>query len=157
MKSTLVWVMALALTLPKISIAESTMMTQDEENVLATVETMTAALQNKDIAAVMAIYEPSATVAFEPGSPISDNAVLEQMFTGMAAINPVFDYTGHDVIVDGDLAVHIAPWNMAAVTPDGQEITQSGLSVAVLRRQSDGGWKIVIDNPHGGRLLPQGD
>ena len=149
--------MALALTLPKISIAESTMMTQDEQNVLATVETMTAALQNKDIAAVMAIYEPSATVAFEPGSPISDNAVLEQMFTGMAAINPVFDYAGHDVIVNGDLAVHIAPWHMTAVTPDGQEINQSGLSVAVLRRQSDGDWKIVIDNPHGGRLLPQQD
>jgi len=149
--------MALALTLPKISIAESTMMTQDEQNVLATVETMTAAFQNKDIAGVLATYEPSATVAFEPGSPISDNAVLEQMFTGMAAINPVFDYAGHDVIVNGDLAVHIAPWHMTAVTPDGQEINQSGLSVAVLRRQSDGDWKIVIDNPHGGRLLPQQD
>jgi len=155
MKNTLVWVMALALTLPQISIAESTMMTQDEQNALATVETMTAAFQNKDIAGVMATYESSATVAFEPGTPVSDNAVLEQMFTSMAAIDPVFNYAGHEVIVNGDLAVHIAPWHMTAVTPDGQEITQSGLSVAVLRQQSDGGWKMVIDNPHGSRLLFQ--
>lgn len=157
MKNTFVWIMALALSFPQISIAESTMMTQDEQNALATVEMMTAAFQDKDIAGVMATYESSATVAFEPGSPISDNAVLEQMFTGMSAISPVFDYAGHEVIVSGDLAMHIAPWHMTAVTPDGQELEQSGLSVAVLRRQPDGGWKIVIDNPHGGRLLPQQD
>jgi ketosteroid isomerase-like protein len=42
---------------------------------------------------------------------------------------------------------------MTGKSPDGQEIKQSGLSVAVLRRQADGGWKMVIDNPHGGRLL----
>jgi len=46
--------------------------------------------------------------------------------------------------------IWIAPWSMAGTTSDGQEIQQSGLSVAVLRRQADGGWKMVIDNPHGG-------
>lgn len=77
------------------------------------------------------------------------------MFAGMAAANPEFVYAGHDVIVSGDIAMHIAPWEMTATTPDGQEIAQSGLSVAVLRKQADGGWKMVIDNPHGGQLLKQ--
>jgi ketosteroid isomerase-like protein len=155
MKHTFVWAIALALSLPQISNAESTTMRQDEQNALATVKTMTAAFQDKDINGVMATYEPSATVVFEPGSAISDHTVLKQMFTGMAAANPVFDYAGHDVIVNGDLAMHIAPWSMTAVTPDGQQIQQSGLSVAVLRRQADGSWKMVIDNPHGGQLLRQ--
>jgi ketosteroid isomerase-like protein len=34
---------------------------------------------------------------------------------------------------------------MTARTQDGREIVQSVLSVAVLRRQADGSWK-VIDN-----------
>jgi ketosteroid isomerase-like protein len=70
--------------------------------------------------------------------------------------NPHFTFSdGHDVVVNGDLALHITPWNMTATAPDGQQISQSGLSVAVLRKQLDGAWKMVIDNPHGGRLLPQ--
>ncbi|WP_185960967.1 YybH family protein [Aliiroseovarius halocynthiae] len=129
-------------------------MTLDQTNALLAVETMTEAFQNKDIATVMSAYEPGATVVFDPDAPISDAAQLEEMFRNMSMINPVFDYAqGHDVIVRGDIAMHIAPWTMTGVTPDGQTIAQSGLSVAILRRQLDGSWKMVIDNPHGGRLL----
>lgn len=38
---------------------------------------------------------------------------------------------------------------MAGVAPDGSPVTGSGLSVAVLRRQTDGRWLMVIDNPFG--------
>lgn len=153
MKHAFAWLTALALVTPQISTAESETMTQDQQDVLNAVQTMTRSFQTNDIPGVMASYESKATVLFEPGMPISDAAQLEQMFTGMAAVNPHFDYAGHEVIVNGDIAVHIAPWAMTGQTPDGQELAQSGLSVAVLRRQPDGGWKMVIDNPHGGRLL----
>lgn len=130
-------------------------MTRDEIDVQTAVERMTAAFQNNDIETVMSAYEHGAAVVFEPGQPVTDERQLRQMFGGMAAANPVFTYSGHEVVVSGDTAVDIAPWRMTAHTPDGQEIVQSGLSVAVLRRQSDGSWKMVIDNPHGARLLPQ--
>lgn len=155
MKHAFAWLTALALALPQTSTAESQTMTQDQQDVLNAVQTMTDSFQNHNIAGVMASYENNATVLFEPGAPVSDAAQLEQMFTGMAAVNPVFDYAGHDVIVNGDIAVHIAPWKMTGQTPDGQDLAQSGLSVAVLRRQPDGRWKMVIDNPHGARLLAQ--
>ena len=44
---------------------------------------------------------------------------------------------------------------MKGKTPDGQGIEQSGLSVAILRKQADGEWLMVIDNPHGQHLLDQ--
>ncbi len=62
-------------------------------------------------------------------------------------------FAGHEVIVNGDTALHIAPWSMSGTGPNGAAVEQSGLSVAVLRRQADGGWKMVIDNPHGQMLL----
>lgn len=133
---------------------EHTMTKKDESDVRAVVEKMTADFQNNQIDAVMGAYEHGAAVLFEPGKPVTDEAMLRQMFGGMAAVKPVFKYAGHEVVVTGDTAVHIAPWQMTAHAPDGKTITQSGLSVAVLRRQSDGSWKMVIDNPHGGHLLP---
>jgi ketosteroid isomerase-like protein len=156
MKHAFAWMMALALIIPQTSAAEGNSMTQDQHDVLRAIETMTSSFQANDISAVMAAYETAPTVLFEPGVEITGDAMVEQMFTGMASVSPKFTYpAGHDVIVNGDTALHISPWQMTATGADGERFEQTGLSVAVLHRQADGGWKMVIDNPHGGRLLPQ--
>lgn len=128
-------------------------MNEIETQVLSTVETMTHAFHAKNIESVMASYEKQAIVVFEPSSPISDADQIKQMFEGAFTLNPEFTYAGHEVFVSEDIALHIAPWQMEGKTPDGQVIEQSGLSVAVLRKQSDGTWRMVIDNPHGQLLL----
>src|SRR5262245_8929157 len=114
---------------------------------------MTAAFQNGDLENVMNAYEHNAVIVFEPGRPVSDPAVVRATFKQWFAMSPRFEYAGHDVLVAGDVAVHIAPWTMKGKAADGAPIEQSGLSVAVLRRQSDGRWLMVIDNPHGQHLL----
>ena len=128
-------------------------MSQDQAQVLATVSAMTEAFQSGDLSQVMGSYEADAAIAFEPGQTIKDRTTIEQMFQGAFTLNPKFTYSGHEVMVSGNLALHIAPWTMNAKSPDGQAITQSGLSVAVLRKQADGRWLLVIDNPHGQRLM----
>ncbi|MEH6739341.1 MAG: DUF4440 domain-containing protein [Sulfitobacter sp.] len=156
MKHAFAWALTLALSIPQISNAEGTNMTQDQQDVLAAIETMTSAFQVNDIPTVMCAYETAATVLFEPGVEVTGDTLVEQMFSGMAMTSPKITYpAGHDVIVNGDTALHISPWNMTATGPDGEMFEQAGLSVAVLHRRTGGGWKMVIDNPHGGRLLPQ--
>lgn len=132
---------------------KTVMMTVEQQNVLSLVSKMTTAFENKDIDGVMACYEPQAVVVFEPEQPVSNPNLLREMFTGMSMVNPVFSYSGHEVFVAGDIATHIAPWDMTGTAPDGTEIKQSGLSVAILRKQEDGGWLMVIDNPHGQFLM----
>lgn len=128
-------------------------MTEEQQDVLEAIEKMTAAFENKDIDGVMACYEPKAVVVFEPETPVSDTEVLREMFTGMSMMNPVFTYSGHEVFITGNIATHIAPWRMTAKGPDGAEIKQSGLSIAVLRKQEDGKWLMMLDNPHGQFLM----
>ncbi len=128
-------------------------MTKDQTDVQNAIEAMTSAFQRGEIEQVMSRYEAEATVVFEPAAPVSDRDVITEMFSGMAAIKPTFTYSGHEVIVNGDIAIHTAPWVMEGKMPDGHVINQSGLSVAVLRKQADGAWLMVIDNPHGARLL----
>lgn len=127
----------------------------ERQNVISAVESMTSAFHEGDIDRVMASYADTATIVFEPGHPTDDAAVQRQKFTELFALSPRFSYAGHEVFVTGDTAVHLAPWTMKGTTPDGQVIEQSGLSVAVLRRQSDGGWLMVIDDPHGQHLSSQ--
>jgi len=75
------------------------------------------------------------------------------MFTGMSMANPVFTYSGHEVFISGDIATHIAPWEMTAKAPDGSKIKQSGLSVATLKKQENGKWLLTFDNPHASFLM----
>ena len=111
-------------------------------------------LSNSDIDTVMQTYEPSQSIAFEPGNPVSDSTLARELFHQFRSVSPKFTYSGHEVIVEGDLAVHIAPWTMTGTDPEGKTVAGEGLSIAVLRRQPDGSWKMVIDNPYGSRLIP---
>lgn len=155
MKHALACTVLLCLAVPLQSLADQGQsMTQDEKATLAAVENMTRAFQAGDIGAVMNSYEETAAVLFEPGEPVVDSATLNAMFSTMAQMSPEFSYPkGHEVVVVGDIALHIAPWSMLATGPDGAELSQSGLSVAVLRKQADGVWKMVIDNPNGDHLM----
>lgn len=126
-----------------------------DQIILTAISEMTSAFEAGNMDRVMESYEAGAAIAFEPGQPISDSAIARAAFEEFAQVNPAFSYSGHEVIRAGDIALHIAPWDMVGQLPDGQEIRQSGLSVAVLRQQADGSWRMVIDNPHGSHLLGQ--
>ncbi len=49
----------------------------------------------------------------------------------------------------GDLALIHTPWSMQM--PSGT--TSTGATAEVVRRQADGSWKYIIDNPDGAALL----
>lgn len=125
----------------------------DPNQPISTVLTMTEAFQKRDVPAVLRTYEHGAVVVAESGQPLQGETALREMFAGFMALAPRFSYGGHDVIEAGDIALHIAPWQMEGVTPDGQPVQAQGLSLAVLRRQVDGRWLMVIDQPYGDRLL----
>jgi len=147
----------LAVSLWDIALAdknEEKLMNTEDAKVLNTVTSMTAAFHQKDIASILTSYEEGAAIMFDPGKAISDPTLIQQMFEGAFQINPAYTYPkGHEVYRANDIALHIAPWEMKGQGPDGTELSASGLSVAVLRKQANGSWLMVLDNPHGQALL----
>lgn len=121
--------------------------------ILETIETMNSAFGRGDIDTVMTTYEPGAVVVGQPDTPTSGDAQLRAMFASFVATKAKFVLGKHDVVQAGDLALHITDWRMTGEAPDGSAMTGRGLSVAVLRRQRDGSWAMVIDNPFGDALL----
>lgn len=129
------------------------MQTQEQQNVLNVISKMTEAFHKGNLEDVMSTYEPTAIVIFEPGQTITDHQQLREAFKQAFIIKPQFTYSGHEVFISNDIATHIAPWIMNATAPDGTKIEQTGLSIAILRKQTDGSWLIIQDNPHGDFLL----
>jgi ketosteroid isomerase-like protein len=125
------------------------------DQILSTIHQMVDAFHEGDIAGILKTYEPGAVVMAEPGTPVTGKAALEAMFAGFIAARARFTFLGHEVIQAGDVAVHFTPWRMTGTGPDGSPISGGGLSVAVLRRQPDGKWLMVIDDPYGDSISNQ--
>ncbi len=125
----------------------------EASRVQATVDAMTAAFAAGDVDGILATYEPGAVVVGEPGVPTRGTPALRTLFEHFVAINPQFTFLAHEVVEAGDIALHFNVWRMTGTAPDGSPVEDGGLSVAVLRRQADGRWLMVIDDPYGDRLL----
>ncbi len=135
--------------------APSEVMPHPEERAVAeTIDAMTSSFRAKDLEGIMATYVDGAAIVFEPGArALTDPDAQRQAFRAFFDADPTFEFGGHEVVVAGDSAVHINPWSMTGTGPDGAPIESSGLSVAVLERQPDGSWLMVIDHPYGNQLL----
>ena len=124
-----------------------------KEQILSTINQMVDAFHKGDVTRILKTYESGAVVMAEPGAPVSGKPALEAMFAGFIAAGARFTFLGHEVIQAGDLAIHFTPWRMTGTGPGGAPITGGGLSVAVLRRQPDGKWLMVIDDPYGDSVM----
>jgi uncharacterized protein (TIGR02246 family) len=122
-------------------------------HIQAAIDTNNAAVASGNIDAILATYDTNATMVAQPGSTIAGTAALREAFKQFTAINPKITVVKQDLLQSGDTALHTYTWKMTGKTPDGHPIEQSGYSIIVLRKQDNGKWLIVIDNPFGDLLL----
>jgi uncharacterized protein (TIGR02246 family) len=110
-------------------------------------------LSGGDADGLLALYEPDAV--FEPQFGVVLRGVdeIRPALTELAALRPRIDYVGEpDVVIVDDIAVVSNTWAMTAQLPDGSVQRQGGVSADVLRRQKDGSWLVLIDQPRGATL-----
>ncbi|MBW1882550.1 MAG: DUF4440 domain-containing protein [Deltaproteobacteria bacterium] len=48
---------------------------------------------------------------------------------------------------NGEIALERTRWTLTFTGEDGESAEHSGLSTVVLRRQADGSWRMIIDDP----------
>ncbi len=53
------------------------------------------------------------------------------------------------VFQTSDLALVISEWSFSGTGPDGNPVNLASIATDVLRQQSDGTWRVIIDNPWG--------
>ena len=105
---------------------------------------------NGDLDEVMAMYEPNACLVPQPGQVLQGHAAIREGIAGFIALKPIMTGESRTVVQADDLAIVYTKWTLSGTTPDGDAINMSGQSTDVMRRQPDGSWLCVIDNPFGG-------
>ena len=108
-------------------------------------ETMNAG----DLDTAVALYEPEATVVSQPGQVVTGTNAIREALGAFLAMQPRFEFRPRQVLKTGDVALLITEWTMQATGPDGNAMAMTGTTSDVVRRQPDGSWRFVIDNPYG--------
>lgn len=101
--------------------------------------------------AAVALYEPNASFVLASGEVITGGDAIREALKGFLAFDEIRFTRGISATQSGDgsLAMLRAAWSATAPGPDGKPVTVTGNNVEVVRRQPDGTWLFVIDNPRG--------
>ena len=122
------------------------MSTATPEQVL---ESIVDGINSGNLESLMPLYQSEAAFATRPGSLAHNAPGISEALTGFISMNGKLDLEVTRVLEVDDLALVIGTWSFDGTGPDGEAVRLEAKNADVLRRQTDGTWRFVIDNPWG--------
>jgi uncharacterized protein (TIGR02246 family) len=106
-----------------------------------------AAFNTGDRDAFAALQEEQATHLVPPdGRSVSGRDAIRAAVEPFFALRPTFRSEVVGMLEADGLALTHARWSVIG-TDDGRRVEMSGRGTIVSRRQPDGSWRVVLDNP----------
>ena len=112
-------------------------------------ESIVTGINSGDLESLLPLYESDAAFATQPGSLAHGKPGVSEALTGFISMNGTLDLEVTRVLEAGDLALVIGVWSFDGTGPNGEPVQLEAKNADVLRRQTDGTWRFVIDNPWG--------
>ena len=122
------------------------MSTATPEQVL---DSIVAGINSGDLDTLMGLYEREAAFATQPGSLAHGATGIRESLAGFISMKGELDLEVTRVLEVDDLALVTGVWSFEGTGPDGEPVRLTANNADVLRRQADGTWRFVIDNPWG--------
>lgn len=122
------------------------MSTATPEQVL---ESIVTGINSGNLESLLPLYESEAAFASEPGSLAHGAHGISEALTGFISMKGKLALDVTRVLEVDDLALVTGVWTFNGTGPDGEPVQLAAKNADVLRRQGDGTWRFVIDNPWG--------
>jgi ketosteroid isomerase-like protein len=95
----------------------------------------------------MDLYEPDPIGADLDGNTLRGNTAMRNFLAEFLAVAQSMRATTRKAIVTDDIGLLSSQWVAHIRTPDGEDLTAEGSSAEVAKRQPDGTWRFIIDDP----------
>ncbi len=102
-----------------------------------------------DLDTLMTLYEADACFATQPGQLAKSPESVRQSLRNFIDLKGKLDLKVKRVLQASDLALVTTEWSFSGTGPDKNPVNIASKSADVLRKQADGTWRFVIDNPWG--------
>jgi uncharacterized protein (TIGR02246 family) len=116
----------------------------------AVIDAFADRLADGDLDGALALYEPDATFAPEPGAQVTGHDAIRGALEHFLALRPKLTGDVVKVLEADDVALVVNRWRLTGSGPDGAPVEMAGTSADVMRRGGDGSWRLLVDDPWGG-------
>jgi uncharacterized protein (TIGR02246 family) len=100
-----------------------------------------------DPQAAASLFEEDAILVSDPNNIVRGRTAILDGLINLVSVKPRLTLNAARVVRNGDIALLYSDWTISATGPDGAIQTVDVRPTHVARRQSDGTWRIVIDDP----------
>jgi uncharacterized protein (TIGR02246 family) len=100
-----------------------------------------------DISSLINLYEIDACFVSQAGQVVKGIENIRQSLQSFINMNGKLESKVNGVIETSDIALVNTEWSFNGTGPNGKSVAITGKATDVLRQQSDGTWRILIDNP----------
>ena len=102
------------------------------------------AYNSGDIESLMALYEPNAVLAPQPGQRAVGLSAIREALLGFLSLNGDMQSENIYCIRTSDIALLQASWKLSAIGADGKPFEMSSRTAEIVRQQPDGSWLYVV-------------
>ena len=105
-----------------------------------------AAVSSGDVEQLLALYEPDALLAPQPGLRARGTTELRAALGELLTLGGTMESRNVYCMRVDDLALLQGEWRLVGTAPDGSPLELTSRTAEVVRRQPDGSWRYVIDH-----------
>ena len=98
---------------------------------------------------LLTLYTDDAVLVPAAGQEARGKDTIREALNGFLALHGEFQLHRPTVVQSGDTALVMAKWTLKGTSPQGGPVEIAGQTSDIVRRQPEGNWLIVIDNPFG--------
>jgi uncharacterized protein (TIGR02246 family) len=103
-----------------------------------------------DLDRLVKLYDPTCSLVQRDGNVVTGHAAIREFLGRLVAMQPKFSSKVVKVVKAGDdLAMLYSDWTWSAHRPPEGQIEGAGKAIELVRRQSDGTWLVILDDPFG--------
>jgi enoyl-CoA hydratase/carnithine racemase/ketosteroid isomerase-like protein len=107
-----------------------------------------------DLEGLISLYDHEATLVGPDGTRAAGGGAIREQLESLLAMAPQITPTSSRAVLAGDVALVSSRWRMTLGPSGGGRAEFQGSSTEVARRQPDGSWRYVIDDPASATALP---
>jgi uncharacterized protein (TIGR02246 family) len=116
---------------------------------LDVVTQLITAMNACDLESALTLFESGASFVMKPGVVVNGTAGIREALEGFMALKPTLTIEAQQIVQAGDVAQYCARWSITGIDLMGAAVQLGGRSSSILRRQPDGRWLFLVDNPWG--------
>jgi len=110
-------------------------------------------LKSKDLKGAMSCFDPQGVYIDRDGRKISGLTEIERTLGNLCALGPEIRGRVPHFSTLGDLSLWLDEWEMTGKTPNGDLIKINGHTACLMKRNDEGIWLWLVDNPFGAAVL----